>query len=390
MSVQPNSKPDLSALRIDRSEREEPRGSSFKWFVIIAVIGVVAAIVYFTVVAPRRARIVDLATVQPTVNAREEQLLTATGYLVADRQAAVTAKIAGRITRINFDVGSVVRRGEVLVILESADMEAQIREAEAAHSEAAREYQRQKALWSEGVASRSLLDSAESQMRVARARLDRLRVNVADMSVRAPFDGTITNKGVELGEVVSPTYLGTQPGSSSTGAIATLADLSTLELEADVNEGNVGRLQVGQPAEVTVDAIPGKKFAARLRKIIPTANRAKGVVQVRVEILEGKEKLLPEMSASVSFLERARSAAERSEKPKLWVPAAAIGSDSSGRFVLKMSDAGRVELRRVTVGESKDGRIEIVNGLSAGEKIIIRDVDELKVGQRVRVAEEKS
>jgi multidrug efflux pump subunit AcrA (membrane-fusion protein) len=147
---------------------------------------------------------------------------------------------------------------------------------------------------------------------------------------------------------------------------------------------------VGQPAEVTVDAIPGKKFAARLRKIIPTANRAKGVVQVRVEILEGKEKLLPEMSASDSFLERSRSAAERSEKPKLWVPAAAIGSDSSGRFVLKMSDAGRVELRRVTVGESKDGRIEIVNGLSAGEKIIIRDVDELKVGQRVRVAEEKS
>jgi RND family efflux transporter MFP subunit len=239
------------------------------------------------------------------------------------------------------------------------------------------------------VASRALLDSAESQMNVMRSRLERLRVNLGDMSVRAPFDGTITNRGVELGEVVSPTYLGTQPGSSSTGAIATLADLSTLELEADVNEGNVGRLKVGQPAEVTVDAFPGKKFAARLRRIIPTANRAKGVVQVRVEILDHEPNLLPEMSAGVSFLERERSAAERNEQPKLWVASTAIARDAAGSYVAAISKEGRVDIRRVTTGESKDGRTEIVGGLRAGERIIVRGVDQLKAGQRVR-EEEKS
>jgi multidrug efflux pump subunit AcrA (membrane-fusion protein) len=143
MSVQPNTKPDLSGLRIDRSEREPSSSSPIKWLVFALLLASLLGAVYFMVIAPRRATVVETVTVQPILNVRDEQLLTATGYLVADRQAAVTAKIAGRITKLNFDVGSLVKKGEILVVLESADMQADLREAEASYSNAAREYRRQ-------------------------------------------------------------------------------------------------------------------------------------------------------------------------------------------------------------------------------------------------------
>jgi HlyD family secretion protein len=388
MSANEKPKHDLSALRINRDEepRERNVAGIIKWVVILLVVLGLGALVYSRVIAPRSYPEVELTTVQPSVNVVNDQLLTASGYLVADKQATITPKVAGRVVAINFEVGSQVTAGQSLVVLESDELRAMIREAEAAHAEALREFNRERALFREGVTSRAMFDSADAQMKTSRARLDRIRVNLADMVVRAPFSGTITTESVELGEIVTPMTMGTPSGGRS-GAIATLSDLNTLEVEVDVNENNVGKMKVGQPAEVTVDAFPGRKFRAQVRKILPTANRAKGVVQARVAISDDKAGLVPDMSATVSFLERAKTDAELAEKPKLWVSASSVGRDSDGPYVVTITADNRVKFTRVTTGASKEGRTEIVSGLTAGTKIVSSDLEGLEEGTKVKLPE---
>lgn len=380
-------KRDLSALRINRDDESvERRGGALRWLIIAIIVAAVAGVVYAKLIAPRSYPSVELTTVQPTLNVTTEQSLTASGYLVADRQATITPKVAGRVVKINFEAGSKVRAGDALVVLESDELEAVIREADAAHAEARREYNRQAALFEQGVTSRALLDSAEAQLKTSRARLDRVRVNLADMVVRAPFSGTITTESVELGEIVTPMTMGTPSGGRS-GAIATLTDLDTLEVEVDVNENNVGKMRVGQPAEVTVDAFPGRKFRGQVRKILPTANRAKGVVQARVAITDDKSGLVPDMSATVSFLERAKTEAEMAERPRMWVPASAIGNGPNGPYVVTIDADRRVRWNSVKTGESKGGRTEIISGLAPGAQIVTSNIEELREGQKVKLAE---
>src|SRR3989442_9442894 len=245
-------------------------------------------------ILPRRAPLVDTIVVKPTVNITNPPLLTASGYLVADRQSKITPKISGKVVKLNFDVGDKVRKGEVLAVLESTTMQAELDEANAALDSAQREYNRQAALWKQGVTSRALLDNAEAQLKAARARVEQVRINMTDMTVRAPFDGTIATKNTEVGEVISSVTLGQVSGTLPAGAICTIVDLNTLEVEADVNEGNIGQVHEGQPAEVTVDAFPGEKWNGVLRQIIPTADRAQATVQVKVKNLNSGGHLLPE------------------------------------------------------------------------------------------------
>lgn len=387
MNATEKPKHDLSALRINRDDdHDRGRGGWVRWLIVAIIIAALGAVVYARVIAPRSYPEVELTTVQPTTNVTAQQMLTASGYLVADRQATITPKVAGRVVKINFEAGSQVGAGETLVVLESDELRAAVREAEATHADSLREYNRQNALFQQGVVSRAVLDSAEAQLKTSRARLDRIRVNLGDMVVRAPFSGTITTESVELGEIVTPMTMGTPSGGRS-GAIATLADLNSIEVEVDVNESNVGKMRVGQPAEVSVDAFPGKKFRAQVRKILPTANRAKGVVQARVAITDEKAGLVSDMSATVSFLEREKTAAEFAERPKLWVSAASIGRDANGPYVVVVTPDSDLQYQRVTTGESKDGRTEIVSGLTAGAKIVSSSIEGLVEGQRVRLAE---
>lgn len=384
---------DLSALRIHRNE-ETSKGEGSKlrvtvWIAVIAAAGFGAWFLYGKFIAPRFYPTVETITVRPAVQSANAALLSATGYLVADRKAEITPRLAGKVVELNFDTGSEVKAGDVLAVLESSQIDAQLREVGATLDEARRDYNRQVALWNEGVTSRSLLDAAESNLKVARARREQVAVSLADNSIRAPFDGTVISRNTEVGEVVSP--FNTNPGtgaSSGGGSIATIADMRTLEVEADVNEANVGQLRVGLPAEISVDAFPGQKWRGRIRRIIPTADRAKGVVQVRVEILEPSNRLLPEMSSTVSFLEIERTAAELEEKPKIWVPEAAIIADGSVQQVAVVSAEGVVSRRNVSVGENRDGRIEIKGGVSEGDVLVSREAGSLKDGQKVKLDDE--
>lgn len=387
--TEPRPKPDLTALRISRAA--EPEGQRFAagrilgWLAVFTVAAIVAFVVYQRWIAPRSLPVVELLTVKPTVNQANSATLTASGYLVAEKQATVTARISGRVVRLGFNVGSKVRRGDVLAVMESSELQAQLGEARANYQELSREYERQRALFREGVTSRSVLDNAESQRTAAAARVERINVLLRDMVVHAPFDGTVISRNIELGEMVSPFVAAETPsGAAGGGSIATIADLRTLEVEADVSEGNLGQLREGQPAEISVDAFPGQKWRGRLRQIIPTANRAKGVVQVKVTIIDPSERLLPEMSSSVSFLQTERTAAELQEKPRVWVPSAAVVPDSAGHHAVVVDSENRARFKRVTVGAVRDGRSEIESGLSEGDKVVTKDAATLKDAQRVR------
>lgn len=380
---------DLSALRIHRKEEVEQRRLPLSRIVIwIGIIIVVAGTLWFLYsrfVAPRFLPVVETLTVRASVQSANAPTLSATGYLVADRRAEITPKIAGRVTKLNFDTGSTVEAGQVLAVLDASQFDAQLREVEASLAEARREYNRQLALWNEGVTSRSLLDSARASLDVALARREQVQVTRADNVIRAPFSGTVLSRNTEVGEVVSP--FNTNPGTGATsggGSIATIADLGTLEVEVDVNESNVGQLRTGQPAEIIVDAFPGRKWRGRLRQIIPTADRAKGVVQARVEILDPSDRLLPDMSSTVAFLETERTDAELQEKAKIWIPESALVTEGPVPRAAVVSAEGVIQMRNVSPGERRDGRVEITAGLSEGDVIVSKDAAALEDGDKVK------
>lgn len=380
-------RPDLAALRIHRDDEEThgrvPFGKIAGWIAAVAILAAGAWAAYAYLIAPRRAPLVETMVVKPSVNVANPAVLSATGYLVANKQSKITPKISGKVVKLNFDVGDKVRAGDVLAVLESTNLKAQLDEAQAGLDEAQREYKRQAAMWRDGVTMRSTYDAAETQLEAARARVDQIKINMRDMVVRAPFDGTIATKSTEVGEVISSVIMGQVAGTLPAGAICTIVDLKTLEVEADVNEGSIAQLHEGQPAEVSVDAFPGKKWRGVLRQIIPTADRAKATVKVKVKILDPGERLLPEMSATASFLNTQRSDAELHEPAKLWIPKSAIADGK----VAVVDKTNHVVLRGVQTGDVRENRVEIRSGVREGDRIVTDNGEQLKDGALVRLSE---
>jgi HlyD family secretion protein len=388
MSISEEQRPDLASLRIKRDRDDEPAKlpivTIVVWLVAIAAAAAIAYAVYSRVIVPRRAPVVETTVVKPTVNVANPPLLTATGYLVASRTAKITPKISGKVVKLNVDTGVEVHKGDVIAVLESTNLQAQLDEAQAALGNAEREYDRQRALFRDGVTSKSLLDNAEATLKAERARVAQVKINMGDMVIRAPFDGTVAAKSTEVGEVISSVMMGQVAGTLPTGAICTIVDLHTIEVEADVNESSIAQLREGQPAEVTVDAFPGKKWKGVLRQIIPTADRAKAVVKVKVAIINPDARLLPEMASSVSFLQNERTSAELQEMPKIWLTPAAIVDGK----VAVVDAAKRVKWHDVTTGATREGRIEVTSGLRSGDRVVTEHPDQLKDGQLVRLQED--
>jgi len=383
------SKPELSALRIDRGDELAGEAHArirkvIRWILALLAVAVLGSMAHSRWVRPMSYPRVETMEIRPSRNYSDTTVISASGYLVARLQARVAPKISGRISKVNFDIGSRVEKGDVLALLENEDLEAQIREAEAGSDRAGKEYQRLKTLSEQGVASRSLFDAAEADAHASRARVDRLKVVLRDAIVRAPFSGVVIAKNVELGEVVAPLSLDGQ-SSDETGSIATIADLRTLEVEADVNESNLGKLTDGQPTVIEVDAYEGRSWRGKLRQIVPVADRAKGIVQVKIAFVDPPDKLLPEMSASVSFLEEPRRESELVEPAKLWIPESALGGDGKSEVAV-VTKEDVVELRKVGKGETRNGLVEIVSGLTEGEAVVKAGKAALTSGAKVRRA----
>ena len=412
---------DLSKLRINRDDPPpavKRALSRVLWLTAAAIL-----IIGVVVIIGRRAGTVPVQVVTVTTSGEGGQgtgdgaggavAVVANGYVVARTKAAVSAKIPGRLAQLNVSEGSNVQKGEVIARLDNADYAAAVGQAEAGLASAKatliesqsdrdqmqRDYVRVRDIHAQNpnLVSPQDVENADSRARQAGARFDAqsarvdaaaaaLRVaqaNLENTYVRAPFSGTVLRKEAEVGEVVAPSV----GGGLTRGAVVTMADLATLEVEVDVNEAYIARVHSGQQARITLDAYPDTAFRGAVRQIIPTADRQRATVQVKVSILDRDPRILTEMGAKVEFLETPRAAAAGSaqpvERPRIIVPADAVRSEN-GRDVVWIVRDGRLQRRDVDAGPVSCNFREIRSGLAGGEQLLVGGIETPKEGQRVR------
>ena len=397
------SKPDLSSLRIDRSgAKASPLGRRRPWPRWLAV-AVLVAIGAFVAYAYRPAVTVETATVSQVYASQAFSLLNATGYVVAQRKAAVASKATGRLEWLGVREGSTVKAGDVLARLENRDVTAQMEQAAANIRVAEANLEQGRAEL--GDAKRALDRSAEllakkfvsaaahdtviarhskavaamsgygAAIAAARANHRAAQVAVEHTLIRAPFDGVVLTKNANVGDVITPfsSALGSQ------AAVVTMADMTTLEVEADVAEGNIAKVRTGQPCEIQLDALPEVRLRGEVHRLVPTVDRSKATVTVKIRFVESDPRVLPEMSAKVSFLSREVKAEERAARTA--VPASAVAERGGGKFVYAVRNGTAVEVQ-VTTGAAMGDMIE-VSGVKVGEKVVVKPSERVRGGVAV-------
>lgn len=377
----PRPAPDLAALRIHR-EPERPR-RPVGWILLGAVLAVAAGAGLYISISPLRpAATVERTTAAIVSEGQALTVLTASGYVEAETRADLSPKITSRITELRVTEGSRVRKGEVIARLDHSDLDAQLAEAEASWAGADADLARQDALFRQGLATRAALDAAVAEEASTRARVGYMKVLLDYTVLRAPFDGVVVAKRAHVGEAVSP-FGSPGQGSTGGGAIVTLVDFSTLYVGTDVNEANLARLATRQPAEIVLDAYPDHAYRGFLRQVIPSADRQKGTVKVKVAFVDPDERILPDLSARVHFTSEpteGTTAHTRVEVPK---SALVTRRDRAGVFLIQED---RAVFRPVTVGRQTETTAEIQAGLSGGEALVADAARlDLKDGARVRV-----
>jgi len=387
---------DLAALRIDRKPSLYRARQRLLYAVLLFAIAAVT-ILYF---ARDRITAHELETIRPTLTRSTgtpaRPILTASGYLVARRKAVVSAKIQGRLAELDVDEGRWVMAGQVIARLDNTDLQAQIDVARAGVQQEAADFgekQRQfrltQALANDGVVSQDQLQAATSRVRMAEAALSQSKANLSlaeanfqNTIIRAPFAGVVLKKMAEVGESVAPIPPGVNLSTSS-GAIVGMADIATLEAEFDVSESNIAKLQRNQPAQVSVDANPDRSYRAVLRQVIPTADRTKATITVKVRLMEKDESLWPEMSAKVTFLEHAGESS-RTVKPIITVPKDALVEKNGTIAVFVVDGQKRVHLVPVSIRGERQDEVIVYHGLTGTEALLLRPPSTLKDGDKVK------
>ncbi len=397
---------DLAGLRIDRSGPDQRPGRALKWSAVLAVLAAAFVVTVYFFARQASGATVRVATVSVSGGGAAGSGITANGYVVARTRASVSSRISGRLATLTVEEGSVVRAGQVMGRLENADFvaavaqavadsaraEAALLEAVASRDQLQRDLARARELVSRNLQAERVAEDLEAQLAAADARvgvqraqitsavagIGVARANLDNTYIRAPFDGTVLRKDAEVGEVVAPMATG---GGLTRGAVVTMADLETLEVEVDVNEAYIAQIEGGQPARIVLDAYPSLTFPGKVRQIVPTADRQRATVQVKVSILEKDARILPEMGARVEFLTEPTDAGA---PMRIFVPAEAVRTDGSGTYVWIVRD-GAVSRTAIEAGPVSAGRREVRSGLSGGERIVLDPPAQLENGDRVNV-----
>lgn len=335
---------------------------------------------------------VQLATVALNSPSQANAVLTASGYVVARRKAAVASKGTGRLVFLGVEEGDRVKKGQVIARLEDEDVEAALRRAraewraaEAELKDAKESLQRQKMLRGKEFVSQAEYDAAEARYNRVVANIEAARFAVKEAEVAlentriiAPFDGTVLRKNADVGEIVAPLA----GAASSRAAVVTIADMSSLEVDADVSEANITRIYPNQGCEIRLDAYPELRYYGTVTKIVPTADRAKATVMVKIKFKEYDERVLPEMGAKISFLGPGAADNAAGSKPVLTVPATAVVQRNGRAVVYQVKEERAVEVPVVT-GQRLSSLIEIKNGLREGDKVIGKVDEKVKAGTKV-------
>ena len=402
---------DLSKLRIDTDDRwAADRGGTrrlYRW-IALGVFGaaLLGVLIWSGVLnTPVEVRVVKVTPMFPSRALTE---LNASGYVVAQRKAAVSSKATGRLEKLFVEEGKSVKKGDVLAQLENEDLqamleesrallkvaEASLRNAEAELLEATLNYNRITSLRKSGSVSTQEFDSAEARYRKAVAvhrraefGIDQAKaaVRVAEVNldyslIRAPFDGVILTKDADEGEVVAPFGA----ALNAKAAVATLADMQSLMVEVDVAESSLEKVKVGGPVEIRLDAFPNDRFPGRVHMIVPTADRSKATVLTKITFDTLKSKVLPEMSAKAAFLSRVLTSEEN--KPFLSIPASALRNSGNEKTVFRINE-GRAHVVAVKTGKRWGESVEVIRGLKEGDLIALTPDKNLKDGDKVKVLE---
>jgi RND family efflux transporter MFP subunit len=390
---------DLASLRIDRSQQGVGGSSkTFRslrkialWAVVIG--GLAAGFLFFRDILNPPIE-VQLATVSLTSQAQANAVLTASGYVVARRKAAVASKGTGTLVFLGVEEGDKVKKGQVIARLDDSDVAAtlqrareNLRLAEADLYDAKKTLERQKTLVQRDLIAQAEYDAAEARYKRVVAAIDAAKFGVKEAEVAventriiAPFDGTVLKKNADVGEIVAPLA----GAASSKAAVVTIADMSSLEVEADVSEANITRVVPDQSCEITLDAYPQHRYPGTVTKIVPTADRAKATVLVKIKFNSYDQRVLPEMGAKITFLAAGTAASEMSRNPVLTAPAAAVANRNNRQVVFQVHDDRAAEIP-VVLGQRLGNLVEIKQGLKEGDKVIARIDEKIRGGSKVTV-----
>jgi RND family efflux transporter MFP subunit len=403
-------RPDLAGLRIEKSVKRATGPGWWFWVSVVVMVVAGALAAWWFVAGPAAKPVRAAAVVERVTAAGGDAVLNASGYVTARRRATVSSKITGKVVDVRVEEGMAVREGQVLARLDDTIAQASlalaqaqldaarraVTENEVRLDEADRTLARRTQLLKEGVIGKAELDAAQAEVDSYKARIAAAREQVTvaerqvalrkteldDTVVRAPFGGIAISKDAQPGEMVSPISAG--GGFTRTG-ICTVVDMSSLEIEVDVNEAYINRVQPGQPVAATLDAYPDWRIPAKVIIPVPTADRQKATVLVRIAFDELDPRILPDMGVKVAFLKPGETApANQAPRARLLIPRAAARAGQGGDVVFVIRD-DRVERRAVRLGGADGDFVEVVTGLSAGEQIVVDGPPDLADGDRIVV-----
>jgi RND family efflux transporter MFP subunit len=400
---------DLSGLKIEKSQEVYATRKLRKriYVIVAAVLILLTGVLYMKgVFAP--AVQVEAASVTQMYPSQTFTLLNASGYVVAQRKAAVASKVTGRLISLSVEEGSSVRKGQIIARLESDDVVAARHQAEANLNaaryaleqvkaelhDAAVTFNRNKELFRQGYISKADFDTSEARFMKANASVSAaeaaIQSNAAAVQganvayeytlVRAPFDAVVLTKNADIGDIVTP--IGA--AADAKAAVVTIADMKSLQVEVDVSESNLQQVKIGQPCEILLDAMPESRFRGIVHMIVPTADRAKASVMVKVRFIDNNSRILPEMSAKVAFLSREVLSDE--QKPLTVLNPAAVVTLKDKKAVFLIKESRAVETP-VTLGTQRGDLIEVLSGVRAGDPIVLKPLNKMRNGLRVKVLE---
>ena len=373
----------LNNLKIDRTAppSEEPISPLARYGILGAIsVAIVVGWLYFTGEEPVEVTTFTVKEINQN-DTSASSILDASGYVVARRRATVSSKMTGKVMEVFVEEGMYVEKGQLLAQLDDSTLVADLNYSLSQLNEAKRVYNRTKELAKDQLASQASLDAAEAALEGFDALADVRKQMVADMKILAPFSGVVVYKAAQPGEMISPVSAG--GGFTKTG-ICTIVDMDSLEVEVDVNEAFINRVIAGQPAVANLNAYPKWDIPAKVIAIIPTADRNKATVKVRIALLEKDERVLPDMGARVSFLRKVEKAEKQDKKEGVMIPLNAVGEINNASYVLIVSN-GKLKLSEVVVADETSNYARVTSGLATGSKVVARFDYELEDNQKVTI-----